>query len=244
MSDKTKDFFDKRASCYKNEKRFDESLSNMLEIDLLEKSLGLSVGSRLIELGCGVGRCVLPLLKRGYRVTGVDISRDSLSVLEDNALKRNLAKSLDILESDFNTLIYKEVFDGAFCASTVHLLANTSEGRRRIFSNFVSSVKKGGVVVVAQPNPFNPLYYPFYLFFSAASWAVEKNFLKYSLPALKRLFSEIGLKEIRYEYYGMLPTRWINQFPYIYRINTWLCRLPIVRHFAAFIFMRGVKQDG
>jgi len=240
MSDKVKKFYDRHAFRYK-EKKFDGSPANTLEINMLEKSLGLPAGSSLIELGCGVGRCALSFLQRGYKVTGVDTSGDSLSVLGENARKRNLSESLSMLESDFHTEIYKEVFDGAYCASTIHLLADASEERHKIFKNFVSSVKKGGIVVVSQPNPFNPLFYPFFIFSNTISWDVEKNFVKYNLSNLKKLFSEIGLKKITYEYYGMLPTRWMNKFPRIYEVNKWLCRLPVIRHFSAFIFIRGVK---
>jgi len=244
MSERTIGFYDRYALSYKGKDGLDRSRANMLEVDVLEGFLGLPAGSRLIELGCGVGRLALPLLKKGYKVTGVDISRESLSALEELAKKRGLGASLEAVEANFNDVVYEGVFDGAYCASTVHLLADTPEGRHEVFKNLVLSVKEGGVVVVSQPNPFNPLFILYLIFSRSVSWGVEKAFLRYNLSNLKALFSNSGLKSIRYGYYGMLPTRWINRFPHVYKINAWLCGLPLLRHFSAFIFIRGVRRDG
>ena len=241
MSERTIGFYDRYALSCKGKDGLDRSRANMLEADVLEGYLGLPAGSRLIELGCGVGRLALPLLEKGYRVTGVDASRESLSVLEELAEKRGLGASLEAVESDFNDVVYKGVFDGAYCASTVHLLADTPEGRHKVFKNLVLSVKEGGVVVVSQPNPFNPLFILYLIFSGSVSWGVEKAFLRYNLSNLKALFSNSGLKRIRYGYYGMLPTRWINRFPHVRKINAWLCGLPLLRHFSAFIYIRGVR---
>src|SRR5947207_14584785 len=48
------------------------------EADFLVKALRLDPGSHLLDLPCGNGRLAFELAKRGYRVTGVDISEECI----------------------------------------------------------------------------------------------------------------------------------------------------------------------
>ena len=45
------------------------------EVAFLERSLNLTPGCRILDVPCGNGRLALPLAERGYRVTGVDITK-------------------------------------------------------------------------------------------------------------------------------------------------------------------------
>ena len=48
----------------------------------------------ILELGCGTGRLLLPLIKQGYAVDGVDIASDMLALCRDKALQQNLDPTL------------------------------------------------------------------------------------------------------------------------------------------------------
>ncbi|MEO1856635.1 MAG: class I SAM-dependent methyltransferase [Rubritalea sp.] len=59
------------------------------ESHLLEKFL-LKYPGKALELGCGSGRLLLPLLQKGYNVEGVEISKDMLALLQREAQKMRL----------------------------------------------------------------------------------------------------------------------------------------------------------
>lgn len=204
--------------------------------------LDLPIGSRIIELGAGYGRFVLPLAKLGYKVTAVDISKKLLNLIAKRAKDSKIDKNIEVINSDLEKPIFKSKFDVAFCISTFHLLSVNEEERIKIFSNLVKSVKSGGRILLIEPNPLNPFYYPFYLFSKEASWAIEKNFRKSSVDHLKTIFRKSGLKTIEVRYVGFLPLRFIDIFPKISYFYDLIAELPILKKFSSFIYIRGIKK--
>jgi cyclopropane fatty-acyl-phospholipid synthase-like methyltransferase len=49
------------------------------QLDRLFGDLELPAGARLLDFGCGVGRLIRPLARRGYRIVAVDVSPQMLS---------------------------------------------------------------------------------------------------------------------------------------------------------------------
>lgn len=85
------------------------------ELPLLEKFYDRKPA---LEIGCGSGRLLLPLLKDGYPIDGVEISSEMTDLLAQNAAKMSLKPDIttaDIL--DFTTSkIYQRVSIPAFTA--------------------------------------------------------------------------------------------------------------------------------
>lgn len=240
-SEKVKAFFDKQSKKFTSLDYLHPSLAGSLELKTFLKFLDLPPGSKLLDLGCGTGRYTIPLMYLGYAVTGVDISRSLLDMLRTYAIREELIGELETFESDFREKVFEEVFDGAYCISTFHLLGKTIAEREKIFYNMFLAVKKGGVILVMQPNPYNLFFYPFYLFHPDVSWDLEKNFMRCSPEYLYNFFRILGLKDIRIKRYGMLPTRLINSAPNINEINNIMCDMPILKRFSLFILIKGIK---
>lgn len=196
---------------------------------------------KLIELGCGYGRFVLPLLNMGYEVTAVDISKSSLMEIQVEAKRKSLDKKLNIVESDFTKPMFLNKFDAAFCISTFHLLAEKEKDRKKILFNLVRSLKPCGTLMLIEPNPLNPFYYPFYLFSSQVSWQVEKYFMKSTEKNLRSIFREMGIANIKVKYVGFLPLRLIDSFPITAFINNAINRTPLFNKFSSFIYIKGIK---
>ena len=81
------------------------------EVDFLVSTLELSPGARVLDVPCGGGRHSLELARRGYRVTGVDISEEFIAEARSGA--GDLAVEFRL--GDMRNLPGTAEFDGAFC---------------------------------------------------------------------------------------------------------------------------------
>lgn len=72
--------FDSMAKLYDETRRFDQR-SFVLALDYLTERFPPQTHGRIFEPGIGTGRIAVPLAKRGYSVTGVDISPRMLAGL-------------------------------------------------------------------------------------------------------------------------------------------------------------------
>ena len=81
------------------------------QVDFVVERLGLEPGARILDVACGHGRHSLELARRGFRVTGVDLSPRSLEL----ARKAAKGDSLDIefVERDARALDFDAEFDAA-----------------------------------------------------------------------------------------------------------------------------------
>ena len=81
----------------------------LADVDFLEKTFDVKPGARLLDVPCGNGRHSIELARRGYRVTGVDLSQDLLAAARaelDTDWRLGDMRALDLESS---------AFDGAFC---------------------------------------------------------------------------------------------------------------------------------
>jgi SAM-dependent methyltransferase len=81
------------------------------EADALERLLGVSPGGAILDVPCGAGRLSLQLAGRGYRLTGVDWSTESLA----HAQSRDAVSRVDWQRRDMRDLPWSARFDAAFC---------------------------------------------------------------------------------------------------------------------------------
>ena len=93
------------------------------EADFLAKALQTKPNARLLDVPCGNGRVALELAKRGYRVTGVDISTEFIdearASASDNshatAGNTDLAAHVEFVLGDMRSIEGDSLYDGAFC---------------------------------------------------------------------------------------------------------------------------------
>jgi len=61
------------------------------ECDFIEQEVGFNKSIRILDIGCGTGRHSIELSRRGYNVTGIDLS-DSLLVKARGKLRNRGSK--------------------------------------------------------------------------------------------------------------------------------------------------------
>jgi SAM-dependent methyltransferase len=64
-------------------------------------ALASKVNAPILEIGCGSGRVLLPLLRAGHAVTGVDISKEMLQLANDKLQKNHLSEKCTFLNHNF-----------------------------------------------------------------------------------------------------------------------------------------------
>ena len=113
------------------------------EVDFLINQLGLQGNERILDLACGYGRHSLELARRGYDVTGVDITPDYIEYANSRAKEEGL-------KAEFFCKDIREVkFDGEFdvvlnmADGAVGYLENDAENLKT-FTVVANALKKGG----------------------------------------------------------------------------------------------------
>src|SRR3972149_4614948 len=70
--------------------------------------LSLPSGASVVDLGCGRGRHAIPLSRRGYRVTGVDLSDKMLGLARERALREGA--SIEWVREDMRKFVRRGAF--------------------------------------------------------------------------------------------------------------------------------------
>jgi len=81
------------------------------EVDFVEKVLNLHRNSRLLDLPCGQGRHSVILAKRGYAVTGVDLSQTMLGLAKKLAAAEKVR--VRFVRADMRRIRFENEFDAA-----------------------------------------------------------------------------------------------------------------------------------
>ena len=118
-----------------------------VECDFLEAVLtahGIA-GKSLLDIGCGTGRHALELVKRGYRVTGVDPSREMLAFLSAEAARAKLPVAT--VAGDLRRLNVEGTFDAAYCVMDTFRFLLTNEEVLAHLRAVAQRLNPGGVYV-------------------------------------------------------------------------------------------------
>jgi SAM-dependent methyltransferase len=103
-------FYDRHAGEYYKEPWVGNTVE---EVSFIEKELSLSKGISVIDIGCGTGRHSIEFAKRGYNVTGLDISDKMLDIARETITKEGL--KANFIHKDATNFFLEEKFDLAIC---------------------------------------------------------------------------------------------------------------------------------
>lgn len=113
-------------------------------IEMLSRR-GIPSGARLLDAGCGTGRHAVEFARRGYHVTGLDMS----SQLIAEARKRSIDQALSVsfVVEDILALATTSQYDGILCRGVLNDLLDEAS-RQEVFFSFAHALRPGGVLIL------------------------------------------------------------------------------------------------
>jgi SAM-dependent methyltransferase len=103
--------------------------------------LDLKPGDHVLDVCCGMGRHMLELRRRGYRVTGIDRVKSYLEAARDAATREGL--EVELIEQDVRRFELPQTFDGAINMYTSFGYFEDQNDNLRMATNIRKSLKAG-----------------------------------------------------------------------------------------------------
>jgi len=130
----------------------------MGEIDFIEKEIKKDKSKKIIDIGCGTGRHSIELAKRGYNVTGIDLSECMLERAIEKAKEAKV--KVEFIKADARELKFKKEFDLALiiCGGGFPLM-ETDEMNFMILQSAVRSLNDKGKLILTTLNGLFPLFH-------------------------------------------------------------------------------------
>ncbi len=128
------------------------------ECDFIEREIGYNKSIRILDIGCGTGRHSIELSKRGYTITGIDLSDSQLARAREKAERQGL--NIDFLKYDARELPFENEYDLVImlCEGAFPLM-ETDEMNYEILKNATQSLRERGKFIFTTLNGFFPLYH-------------------------------------------------------------------------------------
>ncbi|HEX9205355.1 MAG TPA: class I SAM-dependent methyltransferase [Candidatus Deferrimicrobiaceae bacterium] len=106
-------------------------------------------GAAVADLGCGRGRHAIPLSRRGYRVTGVDLSEKMLRMARERAEREGAA--VEWVREDMREFVRPGAFD-VFLSLFSSFGFFGDEENQKVLDNVGRSLKPGGALLLDLRN--------------------------------------------------------------------------------------------
>src|SRR5689334_12909661 len=110
------------------------------EVDFLISELNLEQGQHILDVPCGFGRHSIELSKRGFNITGVDISQTFVESLTEKINSDKL--NIKVIRGNIPSIPLNEKFSGAICLG--NSFGYFSFDKMKVFVEKVSSSLETG----------------------------------------------------------------------------------------------------
>jgi SAM-dependent methyltransferase len=128
------------------------------ECDFIEAEIENNKQIQILDIGCGTGRHSIELAKRGYKITGIDLSDSMLNRAKEIASAQKI--NADFFKHDARNLPFTDEFDLAImiCEGAFPLM-ETDEMNYQILQNAAKSLTEKGKLIFTTLNGLFPLFH-------------------------------------------------------------------------------------
>ena len=120
------------------------------QCDFVASALELEPGARILDLCCGQGRHAVELARRGFSVTGFDLSGYLLGLAEDRAEKAEVA--CEFVRGDMRELPWENTFDAVLNLFTAFGYLESDEEDERALQAIRAALRPGGLLLIDHHN--------------------------------------------------------------------------------------------
>jgi SAM-dependent methyltransferase len=198
--------------------------------------LGDVRGKTVLDFGCGSGENLVPLVERGARVIGLDISPELIALAQQRVDKAGLEATVRV-GSAYETGLPDESVDVIFSIALIHHLDIPS-----VLREMLRILKKSGRVIIQEPIRFSGAYGGLRTMLPAQDDIsdYEHPLTREELTAVCAPFKPEGMRYFRLP---LIPLfRRISPQRLLWKMDRWLIRhLPIINRYATLVVIRLVR---
>jgi SAM-dependent methyltransferase len=119
----------------------DESEAEQM-LNLIQDKINLYPNSKILDLACGNGRHSIELAKRGFDVTGLDLSETLLNIAKGNSKLNQL--NINFIMGDMRRIEFENEFDLVVNLFTSFGYFKTDEENKSVILNIQKALKPNG----------------------------------------------------------------------------------------------------
>jgi SAM-dependent methyltransferase len=196
--------------------------------------LGDVRGKTVLDFGCGSGENVVPLIERGARVIGIDISPELVALARQRLALAGLEGTVQV-GSAYETGLPEASVDAIFCVALIHHLDIA-----RVRQEMLRILAKDGRIILEEPIRFSKLYAWLRGVLPARGDVSEYEhpLTRAELAAISRPFKAEGTRYFRLPFIPLV-LRTIGNSKRSWKIDRWLLNnAPITSHYATQVVTR------
>ncbi|MBD3231336.1 methyltransferase domain-containing protein [Candidatus Dependentiae bacterium] len=116
------------------------------EIDYIQKLIqkySKNLCNNILDLGCGTGKHAALLAKKGYKIKGIDLSKQMINLAQKNFKHKNLS----FMSGDIRDFKFNQNFDVVLSLFHVISYLTTDKDLTKVFTNVAKHLNKYGIFI-------------------------------------------------------------------------------------------------
>jgi len=131
----------------------EDAQRNNAQADFIVEALDVPEGARVLDLCCGWGRLSVPLAERGYRVTGIDLSKYHIRLAKQAAKRAGI--DAKFVHADMREIPGRTRYDAVINCFTSFGYLETEAEDQRVLDGVRRALKPGGRFFIDTMNHDN-----------------------------------------------------------------------------------------